>query len=263
VNCYLYEWPGFHFSTGTPSEEGVLDAGEAAWDYLTALPNSAQRGIILMGHSLGSGPCVTLATSDHVRQSGRLAAVVMRAPVTSMCAICCPCPRLCCCCPSGAHRACCSCFGQREVAQCCDSFRNIDKISDVSVPVFLMHSKADEVVPFEHSERLRDLCVGKVTLWVLETRRHADLPRFDPFAAKFGQFLLEVSAEYKASITTQQVGGDLDVDMVDLGVAGTQAYQEVAQRGQSEDPVGYGATSSDSLLEHTKQTTRPLAGKQP
>jgi abhydrolase domain-containing protein 17 len=33
-----------------------------------------------------------------------------------------------------------------------DMFLNIDKIENVECPVFLIHGKRDEVVPFEHSQ---------------------------------------------------------------------------------------------------------------
>jgi len=58
VNCYLYEWPGFHYATGYPTEDTITEAAEAAFRHI------AERNgnhIILMSHSIGSGPSIRLA----------------------------------------------------------------------------------------------------------------------------------------------------------------------------------------------------------
>ena len=35
-----------------------------------------------------------------------------------------------------------------------DMFRNIDKIKSVHCPVLVIHGKADEIIPFQHGQKL-------------------------------------------------------------------------------------------------------------
>jgi fermentation-respiration switch protein FrsA (DUF1100 family) len=50
-----------------------------------------------------------------------------------------------------------------------DKFRNIDKIKKVTCPVLVMHGKADDVIPFEHGQKLFAAAnQPKRSLWVDE-----------------------------------------------------------------------------------------------
>jgi hypothetical protein len=48
-----------------------------------------------------------------------------------------------------------------------DKFRNLDKIKKVKCPVLIMHGKADEVIPFQHGQKLFAAAhEPKLSLWV-------------------------------------------------------------------------------------------------
>ena len=219
VNCYIFEWPGFHFSTGSPTPDSIVEAGEAAFKYLC---DKNSNGIILMGHSIGCGAVLQMATSGIAPASGLLRGVAMRAPMTSVCGILCP-SSMCCCCAEAAHRSCCRCGGWRALADSCDAVRNIDLIEHVACPVFIMHSKADELIPYQHSQLLAAECED-CTLWWMEREppyKHPDHPtkgaRLHPeFVQLFAAFLdrcggaLEgsglASAEVKFTVSDEASG---------------------------------------------------------
>jgi len=193
VNCYLWEWPGFHFSSGSPNPDTIVEAGEAAFKYVTGKNGNE---VVLMGHSIGTGAVLQMATEGIVPASGLLRGVAIRAPMTSVCGILCP-SRMCCCCPISSHRSCCQCFGLRSLADSCDAVRNIDIIGEVTTPVFIMHSADDELIPYQHSELLAAECEVDVTLWRMERippYKHPDHPtkggKLHPeFVVQFTAFL--------------------------------------------------------------------------
>jgi len=141
--------------------------------------------------------------------------------MTSVCGMICPMNKLCCSC-LGRRKdpSCCGCGGVRWLAESCDSHRNIDRIGEVTVPIFIMHSKDDEVVSFEHTEILIEAAVVKPTVWWMSKPdcvrnadfkyRHASVPSFpvtreserrmDPeFEKIFADFLQDVLDQYKKS----------------------------------------------------------------
>ena len=67
-NVLAIDYRGFGDSTGTPSEEGLIEDAQTAWDYVTntaseyaAKGGNLADGVVLMGHSLGTGVASGLA----------------------------------------------------------------------------------------------------------------------------------------------------------------------------------------------------------
>jgi pimeloyl-ACP methyl ester carboxylesterase len=71
------DYRGFGPSPGRPSEQGLYEGAEAAWQWLTGHGVAPER-IIIWGHSMGAGPAVQLATLH------RAAALVTFGGFTSM-----------------------------------------------------------------------------------------------------------------------------------------------------------------------------------
>ncbi|GCL40275.1 hypothetical protein SR1949_54110 [Sphaerospermopsis reniformis] len=70
-----------------------------------------------------------------------------------------------------------------------DKFNNLEKIKKVKVPVLVMHGKLDDIVPFEHGEKLfAAVTTPKLYLWV-EDANHNDF--FEVAQEKYGQKLRE------------------------------------------------------------------------
>jgi fermentation-respiration switch protein FrsA (DUF1100 family) len=128
-NVLVIDYRGFGLTSGNPSEQGMYDT-EAAYQALLARGVPPNR-IILLGHSLGSGPAVLLATRHKV------AALVLFGAFTSIA-------------DAAAGR-----YPYLPVRLAVSvQFDSLDRIGAVHLPVVIAHSRADTLVPYSHALKL-------------------------------------------------------------------------------------------------------------
>ncbi|KAJ4452540.1 putative protein ABHD17B [Paratrimastix pyriformis] len=148
-NYALYDYPGYGDATvRKPTEARCYAAIEVALRALISPPLSIPLDrIIIYGRSIGTGPSVNLAFRlSNPRSARRIipkellgpstlpGGVILQSPLRSAIRVVFP-----------------SC------SPCGDLFRNDRKISRISCPVFIVHGRADEVVPFTHGLHLYSL----------------------------------------------------------------------------------------------------------
>ncbi|HTG15793.1 MAG TPA: alpha/beta hydrolase [Blastocatellia bacterium] len=130
VRVFIIDYRGYGKSEGKPTEQGLYLDARAAWDYLVAERNVAPTGIIIFGKSLGGAPAVDLATqvdpAGLIVQSSFTSAADMAAAVL---------PFL-------------------PAAFLHTRMDSLGKIARVRCPKLFIHSRADEVVPYELGRRL-------------------------------------------------------------------------------------------------------------
>lgn len=131
VNVLAYDYDGYGLSEGAPSEKGVYADIEAAFNYLTDVLSVPPDRVILYGRSLGSGPSCHLAMKQS-KEGKPVRGVILQSPVMS------------------AYRV---AFHFR-FSMPGDLFCNIDKVPHIRSPIFIMHGRRDEVVPFWHGQEL-------------------------------------------------------------------------------------------------------------
>ena len=131
VNILAYDYDGYGLSEGEPSEQGVYADIEAAFNYLTDVLSVPPERVILYGRSLGSGPSCHLAMKQS-KENRPVRGVILQSPVMS------------------AYRV---AFHFR-FSMPGDVFCNIDKVPHINSPIFIMHGRRDEVVPFWHGQEL-------------------------------------------------------------------------------------------------------------
>ena len=120
---------GYAGSSGSPSEQGLLQDAAVAYAFTTARYRPAQ--IVVWGFSLGTGVAVALAAEHPV---GRL---ILEAPYTSTVDV------------AGAH------FWYVPVSLLMrDQFHSDRRISDVTAPLLIMHGTNDQAIPIAFGERL-------------------------------------------------------------------------------------------------------------
>lgn len=112
---------GYPGSTGSPSEAGLLADGEAALAFVEARAPGA--GLLLHGHSLGSGVAVALAARHPAK------GLYLEAPYSSVLAV-------------ARHRA-----PLLPTALLRDTFRSDERIGAVRARTVLVHGDADPVIP--------------------------------------------------------------------------------------------------------------------
>jgi fermentation-respiration switch protein FrsA (DUF1100 family) len=121
---------------GSPSEECCYADIDAAYKFLRFDLTVPAQNIVLYGRSLGSGPSCYLASgtaqSEDPSLGGPVGGVILHAPFLSVYRI--------------VVETGCTVYG--------DKFPNIDYAPSIKSPLILVHGTADQIVPFNHSERL-------------------------------------------------------------------------------------------------------------
>ena len=132
-STFIIDYRGYGRSTGAPSEEGTYRDAEAAWDYLRQARSVRQQDLVIVGESLGGGVATWLAAKVPPR------ALVLLSTFTSMNDL-------------GAEIY--WFLPVRFISRMrYDNLRNLERIK---APLFIAHSRDDEIVPYAHGRRLFD-----------------------------------------------------------------------------------------------------------
>jgi hypothetical protein len=130
VQVFIIDYRGYGRSEGKPTERGLYLDARAAWDYIVNERRVPPEHIIIFGKSLGGAPAVDLASQVEpaglIVQSSFTSAADMAAAVLPF-------------------------FPRVFLHTKMDS---INKIAGVSCPKLFIHSRADEVIPYELGRRL-------------------------------------------------------------------------------------------------------------
>ncbi len=147
----IFDYPGFGQSAGQPSEAGCYAAADAAYEWLAKSQGVAPENIVLYGESLGGGVAVELASRRPHR------ALVLVRTFTSV--------------PDVAQ----SLFGWVPVhGLVSNQFDNLAKIGLCKQPTFIAHGDADQLMPFDHGQRLLEASGTNATIFTLSGSGHND-----------------------------------------------------------------------------------------
>jgi fermentation-respiration switch protein FrsA (DUF1100 family) len=131
LGTFLVDYRGYGSSGGRPSEQGTYRDARAAWRYLTETRGLSSSTIILYGESLGG------AVATHLAVERTAGAVIIESSFTSL-------PDL------GAEVY--PWLPVRWISRYVyPSARNL---AQVRVPVLVIHSRQDEIIPFHHGQAL-------------------------------------------------------------------------------------------------------------
>lgn len=151
AQVFIVDYRGYGRSTGRPSEKGLYRDGRAAWRYLREDGGVDSDRIVILGKSLGGAVAVDLAAE--VEPAGLIA----ESSFTSI-------PEM------AAHHY--PFIPRRLVRTKMDSR---SKIGGVKCPILVVHSPADEVVPFVHGERLFQSASGDKRFLEIQGAGHNEL----------------------------------------------------------------------------------------
>jgi len=158
INILAYEYVGYGINKKgeatkeKPSEKNCLNSIEGAILFLIHKKEVKVEDIIIFGTSLGSGPSIYIA-QKYALDKKHFYGMILQSPFTSI------------------IKTKFSLVGLGYM----DMFPNLDRISDIECPVFLIHGKKDEVVPYDHSlELYRKLKYPYSPLYV-ENAGHNDI----------------------------------------------------------------------------------------
>jgi hypothetical protein len=131
LDALLVEYRGYGRSSGTPSEAGLRHDADAAWRHLTEVRGRRPEQVVVFGESLGGAVAAGLAARQ------RPGALVLMASFTSLADL-------------GAELY--PWLPVRPLLRF--RFDTRAALAQVRCPVFIAHSRDDEIVPFLHAEAL-------------------------------------------------------------------------------------------------------------
>ncbi|GAB64489.1 alpha/beta hydrolase, partial [Plasmodium cynomolgi strain B] len=82
VNVFLYDYPGYGESTGTPNEMSMYQSGRAVYDYMVNVLNIKAESIVLYGKSIGSCAAIDIAIVRKVK------GIILQSALMSLLNIC-------------------------------------------------------------------------------------------------------------------------------------------------------------------------------
>jgi fermentation-respiration switch protein FrsA (DUF1100 family) len=130
ANVLALDYRGYGRSHGMPSEEGLYRDAQAAWDYLTKARGVPANRVVIYGESLGGAVAVDLASKVQpcalVVQSSFTSIADMAAEVMP--------------------------FVPRFLVR--TKMNSLEKIARVRAPVLVVHSPADDIVPYKLGRKL-------------------------------------------------------------------------------------------------------------
>jgi fermentation-respiration switch protein FrsA (DUF1100 family) len=137
MNCFLFDYRGYGDSQGRATEKGTYLDADAAWDWLTHRKHISGDDIIIFGRSMGG--CIASYLASKVDP----AALVVESAFTSYVDI-------------GKK-----CYPYLPVKMfAVFEYNTLEYIRKVSCPVLVMHSKADEIVPYDFGPMLYEAVAG-------------------------------------------------------------------------------------------------------
>ena len=170
VSVFLFDYRGYGRSQGRPGEEGTYRDAEAAYQWLVQR-GFAGTNIVAFGESLGGGVAAELAVHEP------LGGLVLQSTFTSI--------------PDIGSEL----FPWLPVRWLATiSYDTRSKLPRLRIPVLVMHSRADEIVPFHHGERNFAAANDPKLFWELHGDHNGALGNARHFIAGVEQFLGLVEA---------------------------------------------------------------------
>jgi fermentation-respiration switch protein FrsA (DUF1100 family) len=164
ISVLLVEYPGYGRSEGKPTEKTISEAALAAYDTLVQRGDVDPRRVVVYGRSLGGGPTGVLLTQRTV------AAVILQSTFTNTAP-----------------------FARQFFLPgflVLDRFDTLSAVEQYPGPVLVFHSERDELIPFEHAQKL--VASAENGRLIIMDCAHSDCPPdYTQFWAQVEAFLLE------------------------------------------------------------------------
>ena len=138
LNVFIFDYRGYGMSQGRPSERGTELDALAAWQWLVDKKQANPSKVIIFGRSLGGAVAAGLASACGA------AGLIIESSFTSYCDI------------GREHYP---WLPVRLLAKY--RYATIEMVTKISMPVLIVHSSDDELVPFRYGRKLFEACTGQ------------------------------------------------------------------------------------------------------
>ena len=143
INFLVIDYRGYGWSTGIPSASTLISDGRIVYEKISKwlAENEYTGKIFVMGRSMGSGPAIDLAAQEDNGLSGLIieSGFAETIPLAQT---------------LGIDLLALS-IGEE------DCFNNLEKISSVTIPTFILHGQQDSLIPLWHAHKLHAECGAK------------------------------------------------------------------------------------------------------
>ncbi len=151
VNAVVYEYTGYGENNGRiPTDNSLYDDIETVFLYLTEHIGLDPTKILLFGRSIGSGPTCFLAENYQV------GGVIIHSGIASALRV----------------------VLDLRWTLPFDKFPNIDRVSRIDAPVFIIHGRRDEIVPFRNAEALYERSRVRFPPYYVDGAGHNNVERY-------------------------------------------------------------------------------------
>ncbi|GMS79464.1 hypothetical protein PENTCL1PPCAC_1639, partial [Pristionchus entomophagus] len=177
TDVYAFDYSGFGYSTGYPSERHIYADTLAVFDHVKQ--TNPEQSIVLLGYSIGTAAAVdvayrkTLATLP-TTSPPPLSGMILVAPFTSAIRLL-------------------SSQPMKDSTCCLDPFANSEKISNIDLPILIVHGTDDSMVPLEHSTALAQRLRHPLAPFIVQGADHQTVFGCNP--ATFSRMSLFVLTE--------------------------------------------------------------------
>ena len=143
LNFLVADYRGYGWSSGNPSASALLEDGRRVFEFISKwlAENNYSGKIFIMGRSMGSAPAIDIASQNIDGLSGLIIESGFAETVPLAMTL-------------GIDLA---ALGVSEQ----DCFNNLDKISRVTIPTFIIHGQQDSLIPLWHARKLHSECGAK------------------------------------------------------------------------------------------------------
>jgi len=131
LNCFIFDYRGYGNSQGKSTEEGLYTDAQAAYDWLVKEKKISPENIIFFGHSIGGSVAAHLAGNVKVK------GLILESCFTSYADI---------------GRKFYPYMPVKLFARY--NFNTFEYVKKVKCPILVIHSRSDEIIPFEFGLRL-------------------------------------------------------------------------------------------------------------
>lgn len=170
LQVFIIEYRGYGPSSGKPSEAGLYRDAQAAWNWLTQSEGVKPEHIILFGRSMGGAVASELAS--RVEAAG----LIVESAFTSV--------------PDVAAEL----YWWLPVRLLSRlEFNTADYIRRTDLPVLVIHSVDDEIIPFAHGRRLHEIAGDRGTMLEIQGGHNTGfLESRDRYRVRLDSFISEV-----------------------------------------------------------------------
>jgi len=183
ADVFVFDYRGYGKSEGTPDEPGILADAEAALEWLCNKSGKSPDQIILVGHSIGGGPAVHLASKCGCKM------LVLQRTFSSL---------------ADAAQTHYPWVPVRFLMR--NQYRSSEKIKTCDQPLFQSHGDCDTVVPIELARKLYESAPSSNKKFVMVP----NMGHFDVLPANYWDqlktFVREVDADQTKQVQKSSAG---------------------------------------------------------